>query len=36
MTTDLAVWRREFPILSNSLGAMPRGAQDARRRTQGR
>jgi kynureninase len=33
MMTDLAAWRREFPILesttyliSNSLGAMPRGA----------
>ena len=32
MTTDLAAWRQEFPILatttyliSNSLGAMPRG-----------
>ena len=36
MTTDLAAWRREFPILettnyliSNSLGAMPRGAKDS-------
>lgn len=36
MTTDLAEWRREFPILattnyliSNSLGAMPRGAKDS-------
>jgi len=36
MTTDLAGWRREFPILettnyliSNSLGAMPRGAKDS-------
>ncbi|MBI4542951.1 MAG: kynureninase, partial [Gemmatimonadetes bacterium] len=33
MTTDLTTWRREFPIcgtttylISNSLGAMPRGA----------
>jgi len=36
MTIDLAGWRREFPILettnyliSNSLGAMPRGAKDS-------
>lgn len=35
MTTDLAVWRREFPIcetttylISNSLGAMPRGTKE--------
>ncbi|MEK7668326.1 MAG: hypothetical protein AAB409_06735 [Gemmatimonadota bacterium] len=35
MTTALAAWRREFPILetttyliSNSLGAMPRGTKE--------
>jgi len=36
MTTDLAAWRREFPIveatnylISNSLGAMPRGTKES-------